>query len=129
MRHLERQDRLLRRQGHQLQNTQNMIRQAFPDAVFTGLVHVSSSEDDSDVRDSKRGWLGLSTTLGQTNNLRAKFGAEVANESARNEKIAKKSLKAKSRAYAYALPCLGRHVLAGTGQYAYAPKGPIRMHQ
>ncbi|MED6135611.1 hypothetical protein PIB30_048212 [Stylosanthes scabra] len=33
---------------------------------------------------------------------RAKFGAEVAKESARNEKIAKKSLKAKSRAYAYA---------------------------
>ncbi|MED6114358.1 hypothetical protein PIB30_079554 [Stylosanthes scabra] len=32
----------------------------------------------------------------------AKFGAEVAKESARNEKIAKKSLKAKSRAYAYA---------------------------
>ncbi|MED6162925.1 hypothetical protein PIB30_075076, partial [Stylosanthes scabra] len=33
----------------------------------------------------------------------AKFGAEVAKESARNEKIAKKSLEAKSRAYAYAL--------------------------
>ncbi|MED6122977.1 hypothetical protein PIB30_044951 [Stylosanthes scabra] len=32
----------------------------------------------------------------------AKFGAEVAKESARNEKIAKKSLKVKSRAYAYA---------------------------
>ncbi|MED6208882.1 hypothetical protein PIB30_049282 [Stylosanthes scabra] len=32
----------------------------------------------------------------------AKFGAKVAKESARNEKIAKKSLKAKSRAYAYA---------------------------
>ncbi|MED6151726.1 hypothetical protein PIB30_085146 [Stylosanthes scabra] len=31
---------------------------------------------------------------------RAKFGAEVAKESARNEKITKKSLKAKSRAYA-----------------------------
>ncbi|MED6125501.1 hypothetical protein PIB30_069094 [Stylosanthes scabra] len=31
-----------------------------------------------------------------------KFGAEVAKESMRNEKIAKKSLKAKSRAYAYA---------------------------
>ncbi|MED6152325.1 hypothetical protein PIB30_090836 [Stylosanthes scabra] len=41
---------------------------------------------------------------------RAKFGAEVAKESARNEKIAKKSLKAKSRAY------------------AYAPKEPMRMH-
>ncbi|MED6174638.1 hypothetical protein PIB30_070964 [Stylosanthes scabra] len=40
----------------------------------------------------------------------AKFGAEVAKESARNEKIAKKSLKAKSRAY------------------AYAPKGPMRTH-
>ncbi|MED6187647.1 hypothetical protein PIB30_078342 [Stylosanthes scabra] len=34
--------------------------------------------------------------------LMAKFGAKVAKESARNEKIAKKSLKAKSRAYAYA---------------------------
>ncbi|MED6187110.1 hypothetical protein PIB30_073251 [Stylosanthes scabra] len=32
----------------------------------------------------------------------AKFGVEVAKESARNEKIAKQSLKAKSRAYAYA---------------------------
>ncbi|MED6138589.1 hypothetical protein PIB30_075686 [Stylosanthes scabra] len=31
----------------------------------------------------------------------AKFGAEVAEESARNVKIAKKSLKAKSRAYTY----------------------------
>ncbi|MED6196529.1 hypothetical protein PIB30_048313 [Stylosanthes scabra] len=41
---------------------------------------------------------------------RAKFGAEVAKESARNEKIAKKSLKAKSRAY------------------AYAPKKPMRKH-
>ncbi|MED6128719.1 hypothetical protein PIB30_100711 [Stylosanthes scabra] len=40
----------------------------------------------------------------------AKFGAEVAKESARNEKIAKKSLKAKSRAY------------------AYAPKEPMRTH-
>ncbi|MED6141573.1 hypothetical protein PIB30_104812, partial [Stylosanthes scabra] len=67
---------------------------------------------------------------------RAKFGAEVAKESARNEKIAKKSLKAKSRAYArtkgacaYALPCFGRYVLARTGPYAYAPKGPMRMHQ
>ncbi|MED6114241.1 hypothetical protein PIB30_078492 [Stylosanthes scabra] len=39
-----------------------------------------------------------------------KFGAEVAKESARNEKIAKKSLKTKSRAY------------------AYAPKGPMRTH-
>ncbi|MED6197441.1 hypothetical protein PIB30_056507 [Stylosanthes scabra] len=68
---------------------------------------------------------------------RAKFGAEVAKESARNEKIAKKSLKAKIQslcvrtkgAYAYALPCLGRHVLAGTGPYAYAPKGSMRTHQ
>ncbi|MED6213512.1 hypothetical protein PIB30_094133 [Stylosanthes scabra] len=58
----------------------------------------------------------------------AKFGAEVAKESARNEKIAKKSLKAKSRAYAYALPCLGCHVLDRTGPYVYAPKGPIRTH-
>ncbi|MED6111672.1 hypothetical protein PIB30_054488 [Stylosanthes scabra] len=40
----------------------------------------------------------------------AKFGAEVAKESAGNEKIAKKSLKAKSRAY------------------AYAPKEPMRTH-
>ncbi|MED6171800.1 hypothetical protein PIB30_044154 [Stylosanthes scabra] len=62
------------------------------------------------------------------------FGAEVAKESARNEKIAKKNLKANSRAYAYApkgayayaLPCLGRHVLAGTGPYAYAPKGSMQ---
>ncbi|MED6163317.1 hypothetical protein PIB30_078699 [Stylosanthes scabra] len=38
MRHLVRQDRLLRRQGRQLQNTQNMIRQAFLDTVFTGLL-------------------------------------------------------------------------------------------
>ncbi|MED6225684.1 hypothetical protein PIB30_095999 [Stylosanthes scabra] len=59
-----------------------------------------------------------------TSGERAKFGVEVAKESARNEKIAKnekitkKSLKAKSRAYAYALPCLGCHVLAGTGPYA-----------
>ncbi|MED6177977.1 hypothetical protein PIB30_103283 [Stylosanthes scabra] len=58
-----------------------------------------------------------------------KFEAEVAKESARNEKIAKKSLKANSRAYAYALPCIGRNVLAGTGPYAYAPKGPMRTHQ
>ncbi|MED6152380.1 hypothetical protein PIB30_091512 [Stylosanthes scabra] len=41
---------------------------------------------------------------------RKKFGAEVAKESARNEKIAKKILKAKSRAY------------------AYAPKEPVRTH-
>ncbi|MED6149402.1 Calcium-transporting ATPase 2, endoplasmic reticulum-type [Stylosanthes scabra] len=34
--------------------------------------------------------------------LRAKFGAEVAKENARNEKIVKESLKAKSKAYAYA---------------------------
>ncbi|MED6112630.1 hypothetical protein PIB30_063307 [Stylosanthes scabra] len=40
----------------------------------------------------------------------AKFRAEVAKESARNEKIAKKSLKAKSRAD------------------AYSPKGPMRTH-
>ncbi|MED6187645.1 hypothetical protein PIB30_078340 [Stylosanthes scabra] len=59
----------------------------------------------------------------------ANFGAEVGKESARNEKIAKKSLKAKSRAYAYALPCLGSHILAGSGPYAYAPKGPMRTHQ
>ncbi|MED6112650.1 hypothetical protein PIB30_063497 [Stylosanthes scabra] len=41
MRHLE-------RQGHQLQNTHNMIRQAFPDTAFIGLMQVSSSEDGSD---------------------------------------------------------------------------------
>ncbi|MED6124129.1 hypothetical protein PIB30_056170 [Stylosanthes scabra] len=34
--------------------------------------------------------------------VKAKFGAEVAKESTRNEKNAKKSFKAKSRAYAYA---------------------------
>ncbi|MED6146748.1 hypothetical protein PIB30_037565 [Stylosanthes scabra] len=34
MRHLERQERLLRRHGRQIANTQLMIRQAFPDAVF-----------------------------------------------------------------------------------------------
>ncbi|MED6143831.1 hypothetical protein PIB30_009642 [Stylosanthes scabra] len=38
MRHLERQEHLLRRQGRQIANTQLMIRQAFPDAVFEGLV-------------------------------------------------------------------------------------------
>ncbi|MED6176443.1 hypothetical protein PIB30_088277 [Stylosanthes scabra] len=32
-------------------------------------------------------------------------------------------------ASAYALPCLGHYVLAGTGPYAYAPKGPMRTHQ
>ncbi|MED6214401.1 hypothetical protein PIB30_102693, partial [Stylosanthes scabra] len=40
----------------------------------------------------------------------AKFEAEVAKESARNEKIAKKSLEAKSKAY------------------AYIPKGPMCTH-
>ncbi|MED6207423.1 hypothetical protein PIB30_035719 [Stylosanthes scabra] len=38
MRHLERQEHLLRRQGRQIASTQLMIRQAFPDAVFEGLV-------------------------------------------------------------------------------------------
>ncbi|MED6208140.1 hypothetical protein PIB30_042404 [Stylosanthes scabra] len=38
VRHLERQERLLRRQGRQIANTQLMIRQAFPDAIFEGLV-------------------------------------------------------------------------------------------
>ncbi|MED6113150.1 hypothetical protein PIB30_068148 [Stylosanthes scabra] len=42
--------------------------------------------------------------------VNAKFGAEVAKKSARNEKITKKSLKAKSRAY------------------AYAPYEPVHMH-
>ncbi|MED6210240.1 hypothetical protein PIB30_062352 [Stylosanthes scabra] len=40
----------------------------------------------------------------------AKFGAKVAKQSARNEKIAKSTLKAKSRAY------------------SYAPKEPMRTH-
>ncbi|MED6213855.1 hypothetical protein PIB30_097398 [Stylosanthes scabra] len=44
MRHLERQERLLHRQSRQIQNTQIMIHQALPDAVFTGLL----SEDSSD---------------------------------------------------------------------------------
>ncbi|MED6161294.1 hypothetical protein PIB30_059393 [Stylosanthes scabra] len=49
--------------------------------------------------------------IGQSNAIaKAKFGAEVAKESARSEKIVKKSLKAKSRAY------------------AYAPKEPMRTH-
>ncbi|MED6200393.1 hypothetical protein PIB30_084589 [Stylosanthes scabra] len=43
--------------------------------------------------------------------MKPKFGAKVAEERARNEKIAKKSLEAKSRAY------------------AYPPKGPMRTHQ
>ncbi|MED6208326.1 hypothetical protein PIB30_043959 [Stylosanthes scabra] len=43
MRHLERQERLLRRQGRQITNTQLMIRQAFPDAVFEGFVSDDSS--------------------------------------------------------------------------------------
>ncbi|MED6110140.1 hypothetical protein PIB30_040198 [Stylosanthes scabra] len=44
MRHLERQERLLRRQGRQIANTQLMIRQAFPNKVFEGLVSEDSSE-------------------------------------------------------------------------------------
>ncbi|MED6151414.1 hypothetical protein PIB30_082186 [Stylosanthes scabra] len=44
MRHLERQERLLRRQGCQIANTQLMIRQAFLDTVFEGLVSDDSSE-------------------------------------------------------------------------------------
>ncbi|MED6199405.1 hypothetical protein PIB30_075644 [Stylosanthes scabra] len=43
-------------------------------------------------------------------NQQAKFGAKVAKESVRNDKIAKKSLKVKSRAY------------------VYAPKKPMRTH-
>ncbi|MED6225135.1 hypothetical protein PIB30_090746 [Stylosanthes scabra] len=50
-----------------------------------------------------------SLLTGGTENT-AKFGAKVAKESGRNEKIAKKSLKTKSRAY------------------AYAPKEPMRTH-
>ncbi|MED6159399.1 hypothetical protein PIB30_042024 [Stylosanthes scabra] len=38
MRHLEKQERLLRQQHRQITNTQLMIRQAFPDTVFEGLV-------------------------------------------------------------------------------------------
>ncbi|MED6213082.1 hypothetical protein PIB30_089809, partial [Stylosanthes scabra] len=44
MRHLERQELLLCRQSRQIQNTQIMIRQALPNAVFTGLL----SEDRND---------------------------------------------------------------------------------
>ncbi|MED6221544.1 hypothetical protein PIB30_055840 [Stylosanthes scabra] len=44
MRHLERQERLLRRQGRQIANTQLMIRQAFLDTVFEGLVSDDSSK-------------------------------------------------------------------------------------
>ncbi|MED6158595.1 hypothetical protein PIB30_034227 [Stylosanthes scabra] len=44
MRHLERQERLLHRQGRQIANTQFMIRQAFPDTVFEWLVSDDSSE-------------------------------------------------------------------------------------
>ncbi|MED6175478.1 hypothetical protein PIB30_078744, partial [Stylosanthes scabra] len=58
-----------------------------------------------------------------------KKGAVVAKKGARNEKITKKSLKANSDAYAYALPRLGRHVQAGTGPYAYARKPPVRTHE
>ncbi|MED6193247.1 hypothetical protein PIB30_017440 [Stylosanthes scabra] len=43
MRHLVRQERLLRRQGRQIANTQLMIRQAFPDTVFEGLASDNSS--------------------------------------------------------------------------------------
>ncbi|MED6138917.1 hypothetical protein PIB30_079045 [Stylosanthes scabra] len=50
------------------------------------------------------------TRVNERKHDRAKFGAEVAKESVRNENIANKSLKAKSRAY------------------AYAPKKPMRMH-
>ncbi|MED6201271.1 hypothetical protein PIB30_093261 [Stylosanthes scabra] len=50
------------------------------------------------------------TRVNERKHDRAKFGAEVAKKSARNEEIAKKSLKAKSRAY------------------AYAPKEPMRTH-
>ncbi|MED6188437.1 hypothetical protein PIB30_085966 [Stylosanthes scabra] len=59
-----------------------------------------------------RAFLTRYTRVNERKHDWAKFEAEVAKESARNEKIAKKSLKAKSRAYAYALPCRGRHVLA-----------------
>ncbi|MED6224849.1 hypothetical protein PIB30_088097 [Stylosanthes scabra] len=51
-----------------------------------------------------------SPTFIYVSRVAAKFGTEVVKESARNEKIAKKNLKAKSRAY------------------AYAPKEPMRTH-
>ncbi|MED6125646.1 hypothetical protein PIB30_070602 [Stylosanthes scabra] len=43
LRHLERHERLLRSQGRQITNTQLMIRHAFPDAVFDGLVSDDSN--------------------------------------------------------------------------------------
>ncbi|MED6162254.1 hypothetical protein PIB30_068637, partial [Stylosanthes scabra] len=57
-----------------------------------------------------RAFLTRYTRVNERKHDQAKFGAEVAKESMRNEKIAKKSLKAKSRAY------------------AYAPKEPMRTH-
>ncbi|MED6123516.1 hypothetical protein PIB30_049930 [Stylosanthes scabra] len=57
-----------------------------------------------------RAFLTRYTRVNERKHDRAKFGAEVAKESTRNEKITKKSLKAKSRAY------------------AYAPKEPRRTH-
>ncbi|MED6176492.1 hypothetical protein PIB30_088691 [Stylosanthes scabra] len=44
MRHLERQERQLCQQSHQIQNTQIMIRNALLDAVFTGLLYEDSSD-------------------------------------------------------------------------------------
>ncbi|MED6153488.1 hypothetical protein PIB30_102484 [Stylosanthes scabra] len=57
-----------------------------------------------------RAFLTRYTRVNERKHNREKFGAKVAKENARNEKIAKKSLKAKFRAY------------------AYAPKEPMRMH-
>ncbi|MED6223535.1 hypothetical protein PIB30_074819 [Stylosanthes scabra] len=49
-----------------------------------------------------RAFLTRYTRVNEHKHDRAKFGAEVAKESTKNKKIAKESLKAKSRAYAYA---------------------------
>ncbi|MED6112632.1 hypothetical protein PIB30_063309 [Stylosanthes scabra] len=57
-----------------------------------------------------RAFLTRYTRVNERKHDRAKFGAEMAKESTSNEKMAKKSLKAKSKAY------------------AYAPKGPMRTH-
>ncbi|MED6224028.1 hypothetical protein PIB30_079810 [Stylosanthes scabra] len=58
----------------------------------------------------------------------AKIGAEVAKESARNEEIAKKSLEARFRAYAYTTGTDVRthcHVLGGTPRLEL---DPMRTH-
>ncbi|MED6208601.1 hypothetical protein PIB30_046862 [Stylosanthes scabra] len=67
------------------------------------------SEDKEEVYNTRTSFIA---TLFNNKDIKeeAKFGAVVAKESARNEKIAKKSLKAKSRTY------------------VYAPKEPMRTH-